>query len=167
MTIRPAIASDVEETLRFAAAMYASVGLEADDAWRALARRDVAARLGRTMFGWVAEAGAPGTLSACGYVTVDDRLPIPGQLSTRHGYVQWVVTDPDARGTGLGKAIMLQIEQWASGEGLEALHLHSSPAARSFYLALGYELSHPVDFPSDLRGAPMRLRLAGRDRRGT
>jgi GNAT superfamily N-acetyltransferase len=56
--------------------------------------------------------------------------------------VQALVVDEASRGTGVGRALMHQAEQWAQARGLVSIALHTRidrDDARSFYASLGYE----------------------------
>lgn len=44
----------------------------------------------------------------------------------------------EARGTGLGKALVAEIERRAAARGLDAVELHAQVHARGFYERLGY-----------------------------
>jgi GNAT superfamily N-acetyltransferase len=163
---RPAAAADIEQILRLGEYMYASVGIGVDEDWRESGRLQLRSRLGADLRGWVIDAGpgalgdlGEGTLAACGFVNRTPRLPLPGSRSPLRGYVQWVATDPAAQGKGCGRAIMAAIMGWAVEERIEVLDLHSSPNARSFYLALGFRLSPDVDYPVEVRGVPMQWRV--------
>jgi N-acetylglutamate synthase-like GNAT family acetyltransferase len=52
--------------------------------------------------------------------------------------VQAIVIDADARGQGLGRALMRLAEEWARAQGLSSIALHTRKA-RAFYEGLGYD----------------------------
>jgi ribosomal protein S18 acetylase RimI-like enzyme len=57
------------------------------------------------------------------------------------GAVYYVATDPDARGQGLGRAIMDAAEAWLTEQGVAKLNLlirAENQSVRGFYQALGY-----------------------------
>jgi len=57
--------------------------------------------------------------------------------------VQAIVVDQDARGTGIGQALMGVAENWASEHGFRSVALTSNvkrSAAHAFYVALGYSI---------------------------
>ena len=159
---RVANGADIPEILRLGEFMYASVGIGVDDSWRDLGRSQLESRLGSELLGWVIDdADSAGSLAACGFVNSSPRLPLPGARSSVRGYVQWVVTDPRRQRQGLARAIMGAITEWARSEGIDSLDLHSSPAARSLYLSLGFQFSPNVDYPQGVLGAPMQWRPGG------
>ena len=159
---RVATKNDVNEILRLGELMYASVGIEVEDAWRELGRSQFEARLGANLLGWVVDdEDSQGCLSACGFVNRTPRLPLPEARSAERGYVQWVVTDPAHQRRGLARRIMDAIMQWAIVEDIDVLDLHSSSAARPLYLALGFRFSPDISYPLEVFGAPMQWR-AGR-----
>ncbi|NTV38436.1 MAG: GNAT family N-acetyltransferase [Demequinaceae bacterium] len=156
---RAAAAGDIDEILRLGEYMYRSVGVDVDATWRDLGRSQLESRLGVDLLGWVIDMQeSTGSLAACGFVNRSPRLPLPGARSSVRGYVQWVVTDPRSQRAGLASAIMGEILEWAVGERVDSLDLHSSPAARSLYLSLGFQFSPNVDYPQAVLGAPMQWR---------
>lgn len=158
---RMAHAADIPEVLRLGEYMYASVGGAVDDQWRALGRSELESRLGSDLFGWVVDdAAAPGRLAACGFVNRTPRLPLPGARTALRGYVQWVVTDPARQRKGHARAVMARLMQWAEDEDVVVLDLHASPAAREFYLSLGFRLSPNVEYRPEVLGVPMQWRVA-------
>jgi len=52
--------------------------------------------------------------------------------------VQAIVIDADARGQGLGRALMRLAEEWARAQGLSSIALHTRKAG-AFYAGLGYD----------------------------
>lgn len=159
---RAAHAADVPEILRLGESMYASVGIGVDDAWRDLGRERLTSRLGVDLFGWVIDdEELAGSLAACGFVNRSPRLPLPGARSGLGGYVQWVVTDTQHQRRGLARKIMGAIFEWSVIEGVDVLELHSSPTARSLYMALGFRFSPNIDYPPEVLGVPMRW-MSGR-----
>ncbi len=157
--LRVANTADIPEIIRLGEFMYASVGIGIDDSWRDLGRSQIESRLGSELLGWVIDdAESAGSLGACGFVNRTPRLPLPGARSSVRGYVQWVVTDPGRQRRGLARVIMGAIMEWATCEGIDMLDLHSSPAARSLYLSLGFQFSPKIDYPQGVLGAPMQWR---------
>ncbi|HXY69406.1 MAG TPA: GNAT family N-acetyltransferase [Gemmatimonadales bacterium] len=59
-----------------------------------------------------------------------------------HGHVSDIVVAPEARGRGVGEALMAAAEGWARGRGYRLLSLHvfdGNARARKFYARLGYQ----------------------------
>jgi len=63
-----------------------------------------------------------------GRLVVEDGTGVLGRLAVARA----------ARGTGLGKALVAEIERRAAERGLEAVELHAQVHARGFYEHLGY-----------------------------
>ncbi|HXY20758.1 MAG TPA: GNAT family N-acetyltransferase [Gemmatimonadales bacterium] len=60
----------------------------------------------------------------------------------RHGHVSDIVVAPEARGRGVGEALMTAAEGWARSRGYRLLSLHvfdGNTGARAFYARLGYQ----------------------------
>ncbi|MCB1312051.1 MAG: N-acetyltransferase [Sedimentitalea sp.] len=82
----------------------------------------------------VAERGG----AVAGFATYGPFRSGPGYAASREHTVQLV---PEARGRGLGRALMARLEAVASGEGIHVLIAGISaanPAAIAFHAALGY-----------------------------
>ena len=79
-------------------------------------------------------------------------LPTAGD-STRQ--VRQVAVSDDARGLGVGRALMLVLETTAAEEGARETWLNSRNTAYGFYESLGYEL-HGDEFISEATGIPHR-----------
>jgi len=85
-------------------------------------------------------------------------LPLSGNLDRQ---VRQVAVAPETRGRGIGKALMVALEELAYREGGRELWLHARENAWGFYERLGYEAVSEV-FVSELTGIPhrtMRRRL--------
>jgi ribosomal protein S18 acetylase RimI-like enzyme len=57
------------------------------------------------------------------------------------GWVYYLAIAPDARGQGLGEAMMRAAERWAAQRGMPKLQLmvrHDNAGAKGFYEAIGY-----------------------------
>ena len=161
VTVRAAQAADIPELIRLGAHMYASVGATVDDAWRALAGEELARRLGVDLFGWVIDDESGTGLAACAFANLNARLPLPNASSPWRAYIQWVAVDQACERRGYASALMGQVEAWATGRQVQVLELVSSPAGRALYRRLGFEYAPDVHYPDDVRGVPMRKRLAG------
>lgn len=96
--------------------------------------------------GWVADAIA-GTEpiwvavrdgAVVGFVHAAERRHFTGE---RDGYVGELAVAADAGRTGVGRALMAAVHEWAAGRGLRRVTLETGAAnatARAFYAALGY-----------------------------
>lgn len=65
--------------------------------------------------------------------TVQERI-VGFAMSTRSGNVLLCYLVPDVRHTGIGKAMLNEIEEQARRDGISTLHLESTQTARPFYL---------------------------------
>jgi putative acetyltransferase len=68
------------------------------------------------------------------------------QLDANTGEVHAVYVRPDALRRGIGRQLLLQLEQSAAELGLKRLQLHSSLSAVPFYLAHGYVVEATTSF---------------------
>lgn len=74
-----------------------------------------------------------------GYVAIERRLTI--ERGDR-GEIVALVVDAGARRHGIGRQLVAAAEDWARGQGLAELFLHSNivrPEAHAFYPVLGYQ----------------------------
>lgn len=149
--VRMATVDDVAEVLRLAGLMYSSVGMAVTEEWRQRAAQELSARLGRDVAVFVAYLpSVPGRLLASAAGSIGHRLPGPANPSGRAGYVQWVWTEPEVRGGGLGRAVMADLLEWFTANGVSAVELHASPQGAPLYRSLGF---------SDGRMRALRARL--------
>lgn len=86
---------------------------------------------------WLAEQGCQAV--ACGSLALLARLPAPGHAQGLDGYLQNMYTLPQARGQGLGQAIVQAIQQWARREGLGMVMLHASEGGAPLYRRCGFQ----------------------------
>lgn len=69
-----------------------------------------------------------------------DARPEPsGYTDGVDGEIRAVYVHPDAARTGVGSAILADLEGWARGRGVASLGLHASLNAVPFYEARGYD----------------------------
>lgn len=69
------------------------------------------------------------------------------------GWVYYLGVAGNARGRGVGRALMRAAESWVRAQGIARLNLmvrHSNEAARGFYDSIGYALSEVVVLQKDL-----------------
>ena len=62
------------------------------------------------------------------------------RLDAKTGQIRYMAVDPDYRGQGLGKQILLALENAAREQGLVQLRLHAREPVVGFYQQHGYEL---------------------------
>ena len=78
----------------------------------------------------------------CGLVEVSIHESAPGCESDRIGYIEAWYVDPDARGLGLGRALVERIEAWARAAGCREMASDTTPfypLSPAAHAALGYE----------------------------
>ena len=101
---------------------------------------------------------APGTCVGVA-VSGDDVLLGSARLLPAAGdserQVRQVAVSPDARGLGVGRALMLALERKAAEEGARETWLNSRNTAYGFYEVLGYQLEGD-EFVSHVTGIPHR-----------
>ena len=149
MTVRWATIDDVDELVRLRRIMFESMGATFDDRVAAAAADAFLRGLPTgEFFAAVVDAesddGTP-YLAACGVGMVSIRLPGPGSITGRWGYVQSMVTDERARRRGHARAIMTALLERFVAEGLPDVELHASAMGESLYRSMGFtEGSEPA-----------------------
>lgn len=79
-----------------------------------------------------------GCLVGMASLEVFERLPYPGNLSGREGYVLNVYVEPAARRRGVAGALVRDLVGVARREGVGRLWLHASSGGRGVYEAAGF-----------------------------
>lgn len=133
-SIRRATPDDVARVAELRMAFLAEVGRPTDDELRAsvAAYLDQAIPAGDCVV-WLAQAGED--VVAIGAMSVYERMAWSGVV--REGYVLSMYTVPDRRGTGIGAAILDEMQTFARSEGLR-LCLIALDAARPIYERAGF-----------------------------
>ena len=141
MEARPARTGDGPEIVRLAAIMYGSMGMDlSDPTWEVEARRHVAERLGHDLAIFVVDhPRQAGRLVAAAAGTMAARLPAPINPSGVAGYVQWVCTDVEFRGRGLGRQVITNLLEWYESRGVAIVDLHASEMGERLYRSLGFD----------------------------
>lgn len=80
-----------------------------------------------------------GRLVGIASLEVFERLPYPGNLSGREGYVLNVYVEPDFRRRGIAGALVRALVGVARCEGVGRLWLHASAYGRGVYEAAGFK----------------------------
>lgn len=72
------------------------------------------------------------------------RGQVVGTASLEGDVVRTVFVAPDRQGLGIGRALMLHVEELAGASGVQALRVPSSLTAQAFYARLGYAVVREV-----------------------
>jgi GNAT superfamily N-acetyltransferase len=145
MEIRRARSDDAAELVRLRVVMFDAMGLASGDpVWQASCHAQLERGLeDGTFAAFVADdTERPGALAACGVAMIAQRLPGPGNVSGRFGYVQSMATDVRFRRRGLARAIFEALMHWFDVQGVDAVDLHATPNAEPLYRAFGFEPAH-------------------------
>lgn len=150
-TARLASAADVDEILRLAQVLYASMNTRTYPVWRAEARSDLLERIGRDLIAVVADDGhEEGRLASMAVAVLGRGIRSPRRPTTVTGYIEWMATDAAHRGEGIGTSVLSRLLDELRGRNVTAVNLNSSDPAITFYQRAGFSPEGP---------AAMRLRL--------
>jgi GNAT superfamily N-acetyltransferase len=141
--IRPATVSDIDDLIRLRCLMFEAMGIPPDvEVWRADCVAYLEERLGTDQVGaFVAEADADagGRLVGCGVGMTSVRMPGPFNLSGRYGYVASMATEPEWRGLGIARSIVVALLDWFVGVGVVSVDLHATKDGEPVYRSLGFK----------------------------
>ncbi|MCK9487110.1 MAG: GNAT family N-acetyltransferase [Dehalococcoidia bacterium] len=98
---------------------------------------------------WLAEVDREPVSHA--FVNLVEKVPQPGRVNDRWGYVTNVYTRPAWRNQGVGGTLVEWVKAWALGADLEFLILWPSEDSREFYARAGFG---PVEWAVDLELRP-------------
>jgi GNAT superfamily N-acetyltransferase len=93
-----------------------------------------------THFAFVARVGEP-TIVGMAWVALAPRVPRPGATERISGDVQSVFVVPEARGQGVGAALVEAASAHAEGAGAARVTVHSGRQSVSLYQRLGFSSS--------------------------
>jgi|tagenome__1003787_1003787.scaffolds.fasta_scaffold18442959_1 GNAT superfamily N-acetyltransferase len=149
MEARRATADDIDELIRLRQVMFDSMAgvMDQSGGWQEpcveVFRRGIAdGSLG--VFVVDAPEGGGG-LAACGVALVGARLPGPGNLTGRYGYVQSMATDERWRRRGFGRAVFGALVEWFASEGITAIDLHATDDGEALYRSFGFREGETVE----------------------
>lgn len=140
--IRLATPHDSEEVLRHRRGMFHDMGYTDSktlDMVVANSRDFIQRGLAEGWYrGWFAVDDDGNPISGVGLVITDwVAHPLTADQS-RRAYVLNVYTHPEFRRRGLARKLMEAVISWCRNEGFETLWLHTSPAGRPVYEAMGF-----------------------------
>jgi GNAT superfamily N-acetyltransferase len=140
MEIRRGVPADTSELVRLRQVMYDALEgvMDTTKGWEASCAALLERGLADGSFvAFVADDPEEG-LAACGVGMVASRLPGPGNLSGRYGYIQSMATDPEHRRKGLARGILDALLAWFAAEGVDAVDLHASVEGEPLYRSKGF-----------------------------
>ena len=87
-------------------------------------------------FAWIAER--PGGI--CGHVWIQlvEKIPNPVDEAERHAYVTNLYVIPEARGEGIGRALLSAALTWCRRNEIHSAFLWTTPESRALYRQYGF-----------------------------
>jgi len=129
---------DLDQVVALRALLLAELGLDVEEPrWRGAAR-DVLAHgmtAGRLTVQVVEQDGR---VVACAVALLQHRLPTPGTLDGTYGWLEQVVTLPEARGRGAATACVQGCLDWLRARGVREVQMQSTRAGEPLYRELGF-----------------------------
>ncbi|MBP6278793.1 MAG: GNAT family N-acetyltransferase [Rhodocyclaceae bacterium] len=104
------------------------------------------------------------TDNVCRWLQTEGALPVIAQiqgavvgfaLASSLGELMLCYLVPEARFTGVGRAMLSAIERKAAAVGIDTLRLESTRTARDFYLRYGFSPTGPAELAFGIEGYPM------------
>jgi GNAT superfamily N-acetyltransferase len=146
--VRRAVEADIPELVRLRGVMFAAMDgvMDTTPGWEepcadifrvGLADGSIAA--------FVVDAPDGDGLASCGVATVAARLPGPGNLSGRYGYVQSMATDERWRRRGYGREVFAALVDWFEDEGISAIDLHATDDGEPLYRSFGFREGETIE----------------------
>ena len=144
MQARLATPTDIPELVRLREVMIESVRGESDGTWQEGCARVLQDALADgSMAAVVVDRPSGDGLAACGVAMVGQRLPSPGCVDGRYGYIQSMCTDERHRRQGLARLVFERLMQWYADAGVTRVDLHASRMGEPLYRQLGF--TDPVE----------------------
>ncbi len=139
MRARLATLADIPELVRLRQVMIESVHGRSDDSWQAACAQVFELTVADgTMAAVVVDRPDGDGLVACGVGMVAQRLPGPGCVDGRHGYIQSMCTDERHRRQGLARLVLERLMQWYDDAGITRVDLHASGMGEPLYRDCGF-----------------------------
>lgn len=139
MESRHAVVADIPELIRLRQVMIESVRGSAGDSWQASAAAILERELPAGTMVAVVVDSPHGGLAACGVGMVAQRLPSPGCVDGRYGYIQSMCTDERHRRQGLARLVFDGLMRWYVEQGITCVDLHASKMGEPLYRSVGFE----------------------------
>jgi GNAT superfamily N-acetyltransferase len=100
---------------------------------------------------WLA-LDATGRVAGGGGVLLGPWPANPRDPCTERAVILNVYTEPEFRGQGIARRIMLTILKWVKERGLRSVNLHASAEGRHLYEKLGFEATNEMRLKFEGRG---------------
>ncbi len=141
LKIRPATLRDLELLVAHRRGMWRDMGYTNKkllDAADLVYRRWAKERLKNgELVGWVVENSGKSVASGC--VWLKPVPPLPGFKVGCQPYLLSMYTEPEFRGLGLARKIVLESLRWANKKGFPRMTLHASEMGKGIYEKLKFE----------------------------
>lgn len=98
--------------------------------------------------GWLAEDGQGKVIAGAGVVILSWPAS-PKNPENRRALIVNVYTEPEFRGQGLARQLMLTVLDWLKQQGFHMASLHASAAGRHLYETLGFRASNEMQLTLD------------------
>lgn len=98
--------------------------------------------------GWLAEDRQGRVLAGAGVVILSWPAS-PKNPENRRALIVNVYTEPEFRGQGLARQLMLTVLDWLKEQGFHKAALHASDAARHLYETLGFRATNEMQISLD------------------
>lgn len=138
MESRHAVVADIPELVRLREVMIESVRGSAGDSWQASAAEILERELPAGTMVAVVVDSPHGGLAACGVGMVAQRLPSPGCIDGRYGYIQSMCTDERHRRQGRARIVFDGLMRWYADQGITCVDLHASKMGEPLYRSVGF-----------------------------
>jgi GNAT superfamily N-acetyltransferase len=148
MEARQATTDDVDELIRLRQVMFDSMDgvMDTSSGWQEPCAEVFRRGIGDGSIGaFVVDAPEGDGLAACGVALVAARLPGPGNLTGRYGYVQSMATDERWRRRGFGRSVFGALVDWFRAEGVTAIDLHATDDGEALYRSFGFREGETVE----------------------
>jgi GNAT superfamily N-acetyltransferase len=146
--VRDATSADIAELVRLRQVMFDAMEgvMDTTAGWEEpcaeVLRRGL---VDGSIVAFVVDAPHEGGLACCGVATVAARLPGPGNLSGRYGYVQSMATDQRWRRRGYGRAVFAALVDWFLAEDVTAIDLHATTSGEPLYRSFGFREGETIE----------------------
>lgn len=156
MKIRKATLRDLELLVVHRRGMWLDMGYTnkrlldaADPVYRQWAKKRL--KTGE-LVGWVIEVNKNPIASGC--VWIMQIHPRPSYKGGPQPYLLSMYTEPEFRGRGLAKKIVLESLRWAKKKGFPLMTLHASDMGKNIYAKAGFKPTNEMKF--DLQRPPQK-----------